>query len=295
MTNRNCGKVGVATRWGALARYAAALGMVSAVSACSAAPEAGEPNDAISETKQEIYSTYTWTQNGATQQMLPVSEGFCFITKITGKFRGDQEWVSLDHSSGFWTLSGHSNQHSVAVQAACVKYSELGASSGSVPYDTGWVSGYTWVLTDPNEFCYMTGFKGQADSYRDGVWVYPLPGSVPGYEIEAYHSGGNGIWGKMSCVRLADKNFLPFGSYQLSQKWTDFCTNNTSCYNSQTISSSQRFYCMLSQVQGQLRGSGEIASVVRNSDTNWTLNADSMRACSDGNCQLTTTATCNFY
>jgi hypothetical protein len=291
----NCCKVEVATRWRLPARYVAASGILAALSACSAAPEAGEPNGDVGETEQAIFGTYTWTQNGATQRMLAETDGFCFITKITGKFRGDQEWVSIDHVGGFWTLSGHSNQHSVAIQAACVRYSELGASSGSVPYDTGWVTSWGLVLTDPNEFCYMTGFKGKADSEGDGVIVYPFSGSVAGYEIAVNPNGGTGVQGKMTCVRLADKNFLPFGSYQLSQKFTNFCYDNTSCYNSQTIAGSQRFYCMLSQLYGQLRGSGEIASVVRNSDTNWTLNADSMRSCSDGNCRLTTTATCNFY
>ena len=73
-------------------------------------------------------STYTWSQgNPQFPGLISGADGICFLSGIGGKFRGDKEWVEIDHdtipvSNVPMRLSGHSDQNSVFGNATCVRY-----------------------------------------------------------------------------------------------------------------------------------------------------------------------------
>ena len=53
------------------------------------------------------------------QPMVLISQGFCFLTKVTGKFEGGAEVVEIIKEGGRWVLVVRSNQGGVAAEAYC--------------------------------------------------------------------------------------------------------------------------------------------------------------------------------
>lgn len=70
---------------------------------------------------------YTWTQDKDPPviRMIPTSDGFCYLTKISGNFRGDGEIVHVGvqtaplNQKAYWELDGTSGSDSVTATAAC--------------------------------------------------------------------------------------------------------------------------------------------------------------------------------
>jgi hypothetical protein len=99
------------------------------------------PNDTVSGTAScvsfspadqsniRLSRVYTWTQNqNQPVDMIPGSKGVCFLTAVSGKFRGKGEYVEIEHdtanplSSTPQRLTGHSDQINVSVEARCIEY-----------------------------------------------------------------------------------------------------------------------------------------------------------------------------
>ena len=65
---------------------------------------------------------FSWSQGSSEVEMIGQSEGFCYLTRITGKFEGGGEVVSIHVKGGSWYLGGRSKQTGVAAHARCWKW-----------------------------------------------------------------------------------------------------------------------------------------------------------------------------
>lgn len=57
-----------------------------------------------------------------TQQMIPVSEGVCFLTDIRGNFNGDLERVYIEDVDGYWHLRAYTKRGGMRVFATCWRF-----------------------------------------------------------------------------------------------------------------------------------------------------------------------------
>ncbi len=65
----------------------------------------------------------TWNQGEDPVRLIKQTDGFCFLTKVTGHFQGDGESVRLwVDSDGYWYLGGDSQQAGVSAQCAVLRY-----------------------------------------------------------------------------------------------------------------------------------------------------------------------------
>lgn len=64
---------------------------------------------------------YEWVQGQGPVWMIPISQGFCFLTRVSGSFGGGGESVHVyDGGDGYWWLGGSSFQQGVSARARCV-------------------------------------------------------------------------------------------------------------------------------------------------------------------------------
>ena len=65
----------------------------------------------------------TWNQGEDPVRLIKQTDGFCFLTKVTGHFQGDGEsvrlWIDPD---GYWYLGGDSHQLGISAQCAVLRY-----------------------------------------------------------------------------------------------------------------------------------------------------------------------------
>ena len=73
----------------------------------------------------ENMGPYTWRTGLPAEQMIPASEGICFLSKVKGEYGGPGEAVSVDIADGFWKLHGQSDRHMVWAEARCWRFPEL--------------------------------------------------------------------------------------------------------------------------------------------------------------------------
>ena len=69
--------------------------------------------------------TYRWRQGQGRVSMIGVEEGICYLTFVTGEFRGGGETVYVRHEGGTWYLGGTSQQQGVGGEAHCWKFPTL--------------------------------------------------------------------------------------------------------------------------------------------------------------------------
>lgn len=59
----------------------------------------------------------------ATTEMIGVGEGFCYLTRVTGEFRGGGEAVWIDIQGGSWYLGAKAgNSSGIGVRSICWKW-----------------------------------------------------------------------------------------------------------------------------------------------------------------------------
>ena len=92
--------------------------------------------EALEHIKAESFSVdqtaeFAWRQGQGATRMIPVSEGVCFLTFVTGRFEGGGEQVRVSRNSeGYWVLGGASQQAGVAAGAACWRFPTVPAEAG---------------------------------------------------------------------------------------------------------------------------------------------------------------------
>jgi hypothetical protein len=145
---------------------------------------------------------YPWSQGQSMQRLNSTSNYVCFLTSIAGHFAGGGEYVTVGKGSGFWYITGGSQQQGVAAGARCVRTTTSARwNDYSVgPYvfvGPGIVDGYMDLLesysgnfgsdftgpTDPSPkpgpACFLGSVSGKLDepNYRDRVYVHIEPGT----------------------------------------------------------------------------------------------------------------------
>ena len=63
--------------------------------------------------------SYVWSQGQPPVQMIPTSQGVCFLTHVRGQFEGTGESVSVIRQNDHWYLTGESRQSGVQARANC--------------------------------------------------------------------------------------------------------------------------------------------------------------------------------
>ena len=86
-----------------------------------------EPNSPASVNNAGKYEIGArWGSEPQPMKMIPVTEGFCFLTRVAGAFAGSGEQVTIDESSdGFWQIHVTSGQQAgTYANARCVAYNQ---------------------------------------------------------------------------------------------------------------------------------------------------------------------------
>jgi hypothetical protein len=140
----------------------------------SAAPNA----DAIASTQQELHGDWatgpaTWTQGERPRRLGTVADNICILSRLTGKYEGGGEYVSVTHDGTDWYLQGGSQQVGVAGEALCFPRKLFVGNSARTQIS----SEYAWQAFGNN-----CGFPAARDMYaRDAFsFLSGLQGKLAG-------------------------------------------------------------------------------------------------------------------
>ena len=122
--------------WGsAWVRSAGLASLVMIELGCSNSPapsEAAVEKTATTASALSVPQEFTWSQSqGFSTVMWNYNSGYCYLTRVTGRFRGFGEMVRVTVSNGTWVLTGTSNQVDVAASARCVPWSNFPNFAGA--------------------------------------------------------------------------------------------------------------------------------------------------------------------
>jgi hypothetical protein len=199
-------------------------------------------------------TVYTWRQGDRKKFMEPRYTSFCYITKISGKFRGAGEKVEIGSSpygnTEYWTISGSSEQSGVTVHARCSPL-DPGAS---VSAQKSWKQGDPAVQLAPrynfmdftNNYCFLTRVMGNFQGTTENVAVY--------HDDYSWWLGGssqqNGVAGAARCLNVRhDYNVLeksiaaPFAGTRTTEEIKYWMGEQSACF--------------IQRIQGNLNGNGE--------------------------------------
>lgn len=70
-------------------------------------------------------SGLTWRQGQDARKLIPVAEGICYLTAVSGEFEGHREVVRIVERGDYWYLEGDSNQDNVRAEAACWRFPKI--------------------------------------------------------------------------------------------------------------------------------------------------------------------------
>ncbi len=116
------------------------------------------------------YRDGTWDQSlGNVTKGVGGAADYCFLTRVSGKFRGGGEEVRLrrDPKSGAWTLGGRSQQSGVAARATCLPMTTFLSPSWGV---VRWISPQFSVTSQVSSSFFRCG-SAPLGSYRyNSAW-----------------------------------------------------------------------------------------------------------------------------
>ena len=243
---------------------------------------------------------FAWVVGQPLVTMLPVSEGLCALTGVSGNFRGGGEQVFVSQSGGYWVLGGSTMQDYLWAQAHCIKYKDFGKNFANIRYygQSDWL-GCNAEHCDKQELSiyysqackavFLQGVSG--DFERPSMWNTPkiFAGYVTtqeGYKALGVSVLGRGIQGVsgryfyatmrgiVGCLGgnvpdMMDKNthivqrFLGFTAPQNQDKKLNY-----------NVSS---FFCTMAGVGGFFHGGGERVNLAIDSKGEWVLQGQSMQ------------------
>lgn len=125
-------------------------------------------------------------------QLWPTTEGFCFLTEVSGKFRGLGEAVMLDVRDGHWWLGGRSLQIDVRAVARCVTWASfygIGTPVINNPAGTS-VESVNGVasqmpLAFPRQFTILSGVSGKFQGGGETAQVWAPPSKLNEWRVGA--------------------------------------------------------------------------------------------------------------
>lgn len=96
---------------------------------------------------------FMWSQGQPVTSLPPAPANFCYLTNVSGKFRGYGERVRLRVMNGKWELGGASQQIDVTAWARCFARSEIKAAPGAVRWASEEISA---TADNPGSGCVNT-------------------------------------------------------------------------------------------------------------------------------------------
>ncbi len=199
--------------------------------------------------------------------MIPTYQGFCYLTKVQGRFEGAGETVRIEQYNGSWMLNGNSMQFDVSASASCVNYydvmsiSLLNESNLSPVYATNIIkNGPTFIqdLGPANDrFCFLTQLQGKFEGGGERIQIVADNGRL-------YFKGNSmqdGVGAQARCLVYGrvDMNLLPYLNVFYTATQTpqprpgasDIQTANT------RMLSNNKSFCALTGMAGRFKGGGE--------------------------------------
>ncbi len=217
------------------------------------------------------YQDYTWSQGDAAVYMGPTSDRICYLSGVTGEYRGRGEWVWVSPSSGSYYLTGDSSSRDVKAWARCVM-NPKGDVNGDITISY-WAADEdnaptTYMKNYYDSNCFLTGFKGKFQGKGE---VIEIVESQLFNTLKVY-SGQKHVEGKAACV---ERTSADLGTVY---KWNQGA-------EPLTMQPTDTHVCYLTRVSGDFDGHGEKVSITE-SGSKWVLSGASEKK------DVTATAKC---
>lgn len=123
---------------------------------------------------EDKYELHSWQRGQSAVKMIHKDEGFCFLSSVSGTFRGFGEKVRvyINPDDGFWYLEGQSGQNQLAAKAYSVKLVRSSAIKLECTEHV-WSRGKADVpmLPDDQGFCFLSSVAGNFAGFGEKVYV----------------------------------------------------------------------------------------------------------------------------
>lgn len=143
-------------------------------------------------------------------QLWPTTEGLCFLTEVSGKFRGLAEGITLEARDGHWWLSGRSRQTGVGAVARCVTWASfqgidtpvINNPAGTSVQAQGGISNQT-PLTYSRQLVILSGVGGKFRGGAETAQVWAPPEESNGWRVGASsYQPGHPVYAQAISVSL---------------------------------------------------------------------------------------------
>jgi hypothetical protein len=308
----------------------ALAGGASALTGCTAGSSSGQmatlaAPEHVGTTRSALTNPneYTWSQGQVPQVLESMNSAFCYLTGVSGRFRGEGESVHVTASNGYWVLTGSSGQVGVAGRARCVPWSNFNNPSWSVGWD-GWVESNgncafyetctAETLSGPGTFCSLSGVAGRlmgGDSFS---------GPTPSDCNQGAFGNFGPVAGDMAMVQWSNPDnayVLSAGPYPCSLNgWRPTISGWSECMSFPptvwvssyyTVTDGGRVdmgattdeFCALTGVTGYFNGSGESVTISQQTSGGAPCLDPASGSCdwilSASDSQISATALCAYY
>lgn len=224
---------------------------------------------------QALSEPRRWTAaSPSTIDLGSATDRFCFLTEVSGNFRGYGEAIEIYVVNGRWVLQGRSQQRQLAATARCVDFAAFQpASDRQVSIPDGWgasAPGVSANLLWPaySSVCWLSRLSGALNGDSSRVTVVQEWRDWKIYAAQAAFVGvDQGMLGTGMCAYLGDsRRYIPStNAYGVGAfHWTQ------SSFRDMRMSAVANSICMLTRVSGHFRGFGERVEIVP-VDGYWTL------------------------
>lgn len=116
---------------------------------------------------------FSWKRSENPVKMIHQTDGFCFLSSVTGKLQGFGEEVRVHlGEDGYWYLRGRSMQFALGAKAICVRVREPGSLEAEI-VTYKWQAGDEAVkmLNSREGFCFLSAISGTFKGREDGVGI----------------------------------------------------------------------------------------------------------------------------
>ena len=213
----------------------------------------------------------SWSQGQPAVTLTSVATTFCVLTRLTGKFSGDGEWVQVYHDDTTWYLAGGSKQSGVGGDATCFSRSAVKTNGSTFTVSaeaSAWARGVSgcdgWgtPVGNGNGITAITGLQGQ----MAGSGEFVLAG-------QATTTVGTNSVGAHSCATYLTgyaHSFLFDGSKMPLFMRPDGSTGDVNVVPAQSASGNggsailglvANSFCYFSYIQGGFYGNGEAVQI----------------------------------
>ncbi|MBV8869127.1 MAG: hypothetical protein JOY65_06895 [Acetobacteraceae bacterium] len=258
------------------------------------------------------YPSGGWTQGQPPRLLMSENDGFCFLNRVTGEFRGSGEKVLVYHENGNWYIGGTSQQQDLGGNALCVRWNAVSSTLGATrmisegfaiqgqhnqgtfdtilndlplvphPSDADAVHSWTRKIWWGDAVSYLAGMSGQFDGGGESISVFqstdPRGPSVLAAHSEAKDgfmraSGISVFFGQPHSGQLA-RFWGPNGGNRPIQAAGEYGVNSAAGPADVAMAPYDQAFCFFTRISGKFRGGGEFVSIgVNPSDNRWHLSA----------------------